>query len=246
MTGIDVSAYEMPPATGWSAHAHADEALLSCAISGSCTQILATRSWVVLPAHAVWLPPGIEHAVQVGPRGCRLRSVRFPAPIPGALPDEPCVIEVSPLLAALIAGWEAADEEGPGARREALRVLIADEVGRAPRLDLGLPRVRDPRLLRAVDLLQADPSDGRDLDALARLAGMSRRSFIRHFLAEAGMSFAQWRQHLRVLHARQLFADGVSVTEAALALGYSSPSAFIAMVRRHLGVTPGTLVRSGK
>lgn len=234
----------MLPATGWTAHAHADEALLSYAVSGSCTQILATRTWVVLPAHAVWLPPGVEHAVQIGPRGCRLRSVRFPGPVPAGLPEEPCVIEVSPLLAALIVGWETAGAD-TDVRRDALRVLIHDEVRRAQRLDLGLPRVRDPRLLRAADLLQADPSDGRDLHALAKLAGMSRRSFIRHFLAETGMGFAQWRQRLRVLHARQLLADGVSVTEAALALGYASPSAFIAMVRRHLGVTPGELARAG-
>ena len=240
MTGIDISAYEMLPATGWSAHAHADEALLSYAVEGSCTQILATRTWVVLPAHAVWLPPGVEHAVQVGPRGCRLRSVRFPSPLPADLPEETCVIEVSPLLAALVAGWETAGDDDT-ARREALRVLIHDEVRRAPRSDLGLPRVRDPRLARAADLLQADPSDGRDLEALAALAGMSRRSFIRHFQAETGMGFAQWRRQLRVLHARQLLADGESVTGAALALGYASPSAFIAMVRRQLGVTPGRL-----
>ncbi|MBL8555150.1 MAG: AraC family transcriptional regulator [Phenylobacterium sp.] len=67
---------------------------------------------------------------------------------------------------------------------------------------------------------------------------MSRRSFIRHFPAEAGMGFAEWRRRLRLLLTRQLMAEGVSVTEAAIALGYGSASAFIAMVRRELRVTP--------
>ena len=34
-------------------------------------------------------------------------------------------------------------------------------------------------------------------------------------------------------------AEGQSVTEVALELGYETPSAFIAMFRRALGVTPG-------
>lgn len=240
MLKVDITPYDMPAGSGWEAHAHDDEALLSYARSGSCTQIMATRTWVVLPAHAVWMPPGVEHATLVGPNGCDFRTVRFPTPIPCDLPAEPCVIEVSPLLAQLVAAWDdtAADDD---ARREALRFLLYDEVRRAPTLDLGLPRVGDPRLLRAANALQADPGDTRDLDELAALAGMSRRSFIRHFQAETGMGFADWRRRLRLLMARQLLAEGTSVTEAAAALGYGSPSAFIAMVRRELGVTPTRL-----
>lgn len=236
---VDITPYDLPPGSGWEAHAHDHEALLSYAASGSCTQIMETRTWVVLPAHAVWVPPGCVHGTQVGPHGCDFRTVRFPVPVPDDLPAQPCVIEVSPLLAQLIEAWdEMADDD---ARREALRFLIYDEVRRAPTLDLGLPRVSDPRLLRAANALQADPGDTRDLDELSALAGMSRRSFIRHFQAETGMGFADWRRRLRLLMARQLLAEGVSVTEAAAALGYGSPSAFIAMVRRELGVTPGRL-----
>lgn len=240
MLQVDIAAYEMPPGSGWEAHAHHDEALLSYAHSGSCTQIMATRTWVVLPAHAVWMPPGVEHATLVGPRGCDFRTVRFPIPIPTDLPAEPCVIEVSPLLAHLVAAWDASNPED-AARREALRFLLYDEVRRARTLDLGLPRVSDPRLLRAANALQTDPADPRGLDDLAALAGMSRRSFIRHFQAETGMGFADWRRRLRLLMARQFLAEGTSVTEASAALGYASPSAFIAMVRRELGVTPGQL-----
>jgi AraC-like DNA-binding protein len=241
MVDVDVTAYDMPPASGWETHAHADEALLGYAIEGSCTQVMATRTWLVLPAHAVWVPPGVEHGTVVGPRGCRFRSVAFPAPIPPDLPGECCVIEVSSLLAALIGAWDEAQDP---ARREALRFLIYDEVRRAPQLDLGLPRVADPRILRVTDALLGNPADPRGLDAFARLAGMSRRSFIRHFQSQAGMGFAEWRRRLRLLMARQLMASGVSVTEAALAAGYGSPSAFIAMVRRELGVTPGGLARA--
>lgn len=244
MRQVDIVPYEMPPDSGWEAHAHDDEALLSYAAAGSCMQIMAARTWVVLPAQAVWMPPGVEHATKVGPHGCRFRTVRFPTPIPPDLPAEPCVIEVSPLLASLIAAWDetAGDDH---ARREALRFLLYDEVRRARPLDLGLPRVRHPRLARVTDALQTDPADDRGLDELAQAAGMSRRSFIRHFQADTGMGFAEWRRRLRLLMARQYLADGLSVTEAAVALGYNSASAFIAMVRRELGVTPGRLAERG-
>jgi len=237
---VEIHKHDMPPASRFEAHAHDDEALLSYAAEGSCTQIIASRLWAVLPAHAVWMPPGIDHATQMGPHGCRLRTVTFPAPIPPDLPTEPCVIEVSPFLASLIAAWEETDASET-ARRDALRFLLYDEIRRATPQDLSLPRVRDPRLMRVTDALQADPSDSRSLEEWTRLAGMSRRSFIRHFREETGLGFADWQRRLRLLSARQLLAEGVSVTEAALSLGYRSPSAFIAMVQRELGVTPGQL-----
>jgi AraC-like DNA-binding protein len=240
MVKVDIERWDIPAAGGWEAHAHDDEALLSYAAEGSCTQIMADRSWMVLPAHAVWMPPGVVHGTLASPRGCRLVTVRFPVPIPADLPRECCVIEVSPLLASLVRAWEASapDDE---ARLSSLRFLIYDEVRRAVPQDLGLPRVRDPRLLRVTDALQNDPTDPRGLDALARVAGMSRRSFIRHFQTQAGMGFAEWRRRLRLLMTRQMMAEGVPVTEAAMALGYGSASAYIAMVRRELGVTPKRL-----
>jgi AraC-like DNA-binding protein len=53
------------------------------------------------------------------------------------------------------------------------------------------------------------------------------------------MSFGVWRQQLRLLRAPESLAANEPVTEVALALGYESPSAFIAMFRRCLGKTPG-------
>lgn len=240
----DIHINDMAAASRYETHAHDHEALLSYAASGSCTQLIGPRLWTVLPAHAVWIPAGTPHAVAAGPRGCRLRTVRFPLPVPDDLPATPCVIEVSPFLAALIAelGEAGSDEHR---RREALRFLIHDALARSPLLDLSLPRVSDPRLLRVTDALQADPSDRRSLTAWAQLADMSRRSFIRKFQAETEMGLQEWQRRLRVLMARQMLADGASVTETALSLGYATPSAFIAMIRRELGTTPGQLFAAG-
>ena len=58
------------------------------------------------------------------------------------------------------------------------------------------------------------------------------------------MTFAKWRERLRLLHALRLLAAGEAVTNVALDLGYGSPSAFIAMFRRAFGTTPSRYYRA--
>jgi methylphosphotriester-DNA--protein-cysteine methyltransferase len=61
------------------------------------------------------------------------------------------------------------------------------------------------------------------------------------FRAETGMSFAEWRARLRAVDGLARLAAGGSVSRTANAVGYSSPSAFSAMVRRNLGQAPRNL-----
>src|SRR5712672_1764853 len=76
------------------------------------------------------------------------------------------------------------------------------------------------------------------MDAWAHVAGMARRTFMRAFSAEAGMSFGRWRQQARLFAALEMLAQRKSVTEVAIAVGYDSVSAFIEMFRTMLGTTP--------
>jgi AraC-like DNA-binding protein len=52
------------------------------------------------------------------------------------------------------------------------------------------------------------------------------------------MSFGAWRQQARLIEALARLGAGEPVTTVAFDLGYESPSAFTAMFRRSLGVTP--------
>ena len=67
---------------------------------------------------------------------------------------------------------------------------------------------------------------------------MARRTFMRAFSAEVGMTFGRWRQQARLFAAIEMLVEGKSVTEAAVAVGYDSVSAFIQMFRTMLGSTP--------
>ncbi len=61
------------------------------------------------------------------------------------------------------------------------------------------------------------------------------------YLAERriGFHFTEWRQRARLMRALELLSADISVTTVAFELGYETVSAFIALFRRHFGVTPG-------
>ena len=67
---------------------------------------------------------------------------------------------------------------------------------------------------------------------------MSRSRFTRLFRQQTGLSFGAWLTQARLLHALREIASGASITQVALAAGYSTPSAFSAAFRQVLGQTP--------
>jgi AraC-like DNA-binding protein len=97
--------------------------------------------------------------------------------------------------------------------------------------------------LRVARALLAQPATELDLDGWAARAGASRRTLARLFRGETGSSFAEWRARLRALDGLARLTAGTSVAASAAAVGYGSPSAFSAMVRRLLGEPPRRLVR---
>jgi AraC-like DNA-binding protein len=203
----------------------------------------AAGTWVVAPAQAVWLPPGVEH--QVGHRtGIAMRTLYIDAVVARDLPAQCCVVAVPPLLRQLILRAMAIGldyrPEGPEAR---VMAVILDELRALKPEPLHLPHPRDPRLRKIAEALLANPADGRALADWARAAGASERTLARLFVKETGMTFGSWRERLRLTSAIARLADGAPVTAVAYDLGYQSPSAFIVMFRRTLGDTPGRYLK---
>jgi AraC-like DNA-binding protein len=218
-------------------HSHRRAQLLY-ASSGVMSVITDAGTFVVPPQRAVWLPAGTEHEVSCrGPVSLRTLYIE---PIKAAgLPAKPCVLEVSDLLRALI--MEAMrlkpeyDLEGRGGR---IVDLSLDEIGALPVADLYTPMPMDRRLLRVCRAILENPANDADLDSLASMAGMSRRTLTRAFREETGMSVAAWRQHVRLLEALSLLAVGKPVTTVAFIVGYDSASSFTAMFHKVFGVSP--------
>jgi AraC-like DNA-binding protein len=195
-------------------------------------------TWVIPPHRAVWVPAGTEHTeVMSGPVAAR--SLFFLPNLAKFLPRECTAVNVSPLLRELILVTirvGVLDDRIPTQSR--MIAIILDQFEALAEAPLQLKTPSDLRAIRIAALLENTPASAEPLRTLARQAGASKRTIERLFRAETGVSFQQWRQRLRVIHALRLLASGESVTSVALDVGYASTSAFIAMFKRELGTTP--------
>ena len=201
---------------------HHPRAQLLYATAGLMMATAEDGTWVVPEGHALWIPPGLPHAVVMHGAVAMCSAYLAQAAIAG-FPSRARVIEVSALLAAALVALTNEpvlyDEAGRGGHLEA---LILDEIGRAPETRLTLPLPRDARLRRVCLGLIDDPAGALDLDAWAERAGLSRRTLTRGFRRETGLTFGQWRARARVVRALALTADGRAPRQVAASVGYRS------------------------
>jgi len=203
-----------------------------------------TAAWIVSPALALWMPPQHPHSMVMRGR-LEMRTVYIDEAACTTLPDRPTLIEIGPLLRELIlaALEEPLDYQETG-RGGLIAQLILTELDRMQERRLAVPMPRDPRALRVARSLLEDLENGQNLDEWAGASGASRRTLARLFRAETGFSFSEWRARLRAIDGLARLATGASVAAVAASVGYASPSAFSAMVRRNFGRPPRGLVSS--
>jgi len=229
-------------------HRHARAQLLYAA-AGTMTVTAESGSWVIPADRALWIPPGVGHAIRVGAK-LAMRTLYVAPGAAAGLPRQCRVLQVTPLLRELVLAATALGARESGSRARRIRALILDELRQIPAMPLYLPTARSARLQKVTTALAADPADRRTLGQWAREAGMSPRNLARAFLKETGLGFRLYRRQARLLAALERLAAGRPVTGVALDLGYDSSSAFIAMFRRALAATPkryfGTAASPGR
>ncbi|OJY78595.1 MULTISPECIES: helix-turn-helix transcriptional regulator [unclassified Rhizobium] len=226
-----------------SMHAHAAGQII-----GSREGLLSVRTtsgwWIVPRTHSIWMPPHVPHAVHShGPfRGW---SIYVSQRHCEALPTLPKTLYVSSLLEELVRRAVRWDNSARTPSQRHLAQVIVDEIAELREDPLGLPNPSSGPISRVTDQILANLSDDRSINELAALGGLSARTLARLFTRETGMGMVAWRQRAKVLSAIAMLADGAPVTMIALDLGYDNVSAFIAMFRRVMGVTPGQYQSSG-
>jgi AraC-like DNA-binding protein len=180
----------------------------------------------------------VPHAIDM-PGAVTMKTLYLAPRLARRLPRACRVLHVSPLLEALtVHACELKSLRGDVPAERHLIAVLIDQLEASPSVPLQLPMPRDARALRVADRLIQDPATARDLDQLCRLVGASPRTIERLFVDETGMTYGKWRQQLSLVHGARMILGGAKVTAAAYDSGYESPSAFIAMFRRALGVTP--------
>lgn len=98
----------------------------------------------------------------------------------------------------------------------------------------------DERLSRALQAIHENAERPWTVEDLARIALMSRASFARVFQQTLGQTPMQYLSDWRMTLARDLLlTEGLSLSQIADRVGYSSQYAFATAFRRHHGEPPG-------
>ena len=93
-------------------------------------------------------------------------------------------------------------------------------------------------IARSIAYISSNLTEPLSIDDLATRAGMSRAAFHRKFKAATTMSPGQFAKSIRLNQAALKIAGGMTVSEAAMGVGYVSPSQFSREFKRMYGQSP--------
>lgn len=209
-----------------------------------CIRItLANQVCLLPPSRAAWIPPATAHRA-VMKEVVDYRSLYFSAELSLQVDAAVCVVEVSPLLEAVLEPMAQADfdVDWSQGRYRYLLGLCLDEMQNALRQPTLLPLPQDRRLHSLIAQPERLPPELRELE---QEVGASARTIGRIFRLETGMSYQQWRQQWRLMRAIELLAIGKNYSYTATMLGFQSESAFVAFFKGMVGRTPREFLKVG-
>jgi len=114
------------------------------------------------------------------------------------------------------------------------------EGGQAQFIEQPVPKnTRDARINCLIDYLQRHIEQPHDLDSLAAIVAMSRRSLTRHFAKATGMTVAGWLTAERLRRSQLLLEAGsLSVERVAHQVGFVSAVTYRQQFKARFGVSP--------
>lgn len=229
--------------TEYVSHSH-DWGQLICVKTGVIALNIAGQRFLAPPEFAVWLPVGIEHSCY-NRKPALFRSINIAKSLCAGLPQQACLLNVSPVFNAIVEDCLARRMLEPQTKEDLrLCLVLIDQLRISPIRQTYLPTSQDKFLAPVLQALERCPADNTSLALWAKRVYTTERTLSRRCQQELGMSFSEWRQRLRFLHALSLLEQGKTVQEVALDVGYSSASAFIVMFQQIAGTTPERLRRA--
>ncbi len=195
------------------------------------------------PHYAIWLPPDTLHEAS-NRHDIRYVTVYVARPLCVDLPRTPQTLSLSPLLKTILADFAQRGIGTPVSEEDLrLALVLVDQIRLAERCESYLPLSDDPLLGPVLAALREAPGDRRSLAEWAHNMKTTERTLSRRCHNDLGMTFAEWRQRLKLVAALAMLEAEMPVQRVARELGYGSASAFIAMFRRLTGSSP-TQMRS--
>lgn len=200
------------------------------------------RVWSLPPARAAWIAAGAPITITIA-QGITAASVLFD-PAHFAAPTHPLrVLDMTDLARALVKACRSYGPDDPqSAYAQSLfrtLALVAEERATNPS-PTWMPLGTSPLVQAALSLTQDQMDSDLSFAALAKTLATSERVLARKFAAELGLTWRAAQRRMRIIRATELLAQDpeLQITQAALAVGYSSLSAFNAAFRAQTGQTP--------
>lgn len=219
------------------------EGQLFAVTSGLVVVETEAENWIVTSGRVGWIPPRMSHGARTHGQMTGWTAYLHPDRC-ASLPSAPGLFMLTDLMAAAIDRLASSSERFSASSGRLVDVVI-DELLSTPPAPLRLPMPLSAPLRTCALAIIDSLEDDRPLAAWANDLGMSDRNLARRFRSETGMSVGQWRHLARLTRALEHLGEGMPVTEVAIAVGYSSVSAFISLFRRTFGTTPARYRSAG-
>ncbi|WP_036824591.1 AraC family transcriptional regulator, partial [Photobacterium sanctipauli] len=166
-------------------------------------------------------------------------SMNIVQPLAEPLPDYPCLLEVTPIMEAIINDLKQRRISVPETEEDHRLVkVLLDQVYKAQEHEQFLPNTTDKMLKPILKDLELNPTTEKSLKDWAQELHTTERTLARHCQDKLGMSFTEWRQRRKFVYSLHLLRKGMSVKEIALTLGYHQASPFITLFKKHAHCTP--------
>ncbi len=229
------------------AHSH-DRAQLIHSLVGNLVVEVEQQAFLLTPETALWIPAQVEHAVFAhdSVHYCSVYiSNKIAEDLENGHLDQLRRVYMRPLLQQLaITAAQYSQQDELNEEQTRLLEVLVDQIRSIESCDLVLSLPRDRRLMIIIPKIISHPTLQDDLGSIATDANISIRTTERIFKKETGYSYKQWQQRLILLKAIELLKSGTPVKTIAIELGYQTSSAFIAMFKRIMQLTPSQYIKS--
>ena len=206
----------------------------------------SSGQWLVPPTTAVWLRPHVQHSL-TATTAVSACGIFIQPNLAGPLPQQDCVLHVTPLVRELIAALVGLDAEAATQQRSRLLgELLLEELKALAPLPLHLPWPEDALMRQICESLVQDPARAVNAEQIASQHALTPKTLHRRFLKSTGMNLGKWRQQMRLMASIQRLLKGVPITSVALESGYESHSAYTVAFKKNFGCPPSEFVLIAK
>lgn len=158
------------------------------------------------------------------------------------------VVDDEVVRSVLFALWTTADKEAGSALfiQQGVELIVRRiaEAHSRPETDSQAPMMSQRQLDRLDDYIHTHMQNNLRIQDLSGVVGMSETLFSAAVKSLTGFAPFAYLTSIRMERAKDLIRTGQSITQVALAVGYTNPSKFAAAFKRFVGCTPTMWRRS--